>query len=122
MLAIDRADVDHLGQIARAGGSLQQRRQFLGEEEDGLDVYVHHLVPAGFREFVETGPPRGAGIVEQNIDLGRDSGHGGGKPLDLRHLAEIGRDGGAGRAKLGGEPFAVADLAAGDDDPGAVLD
>ena len=122
MLAIDRADVDHLGQIARAGGGLQQRRQFLGEEEDGFYVYVHHLVPAGFREFVETGPPRGAGVVEQDVHLGRDGGDGGGKPLDLRHLAEIGRDGGAGRAELGGKAFAVADLAAGDDNMRAILD
>ena len=57
-----------------AGRSCARRRaqrlgQRLGQEEQRLDVEVHHLVPAAFREFVELRAPCGAGIVDEDVEF-----------------------------------------------------
>src|SRR3546814_11876646 len=40
----------------------------LGQEEGGLDVDVHHLVPARLGETLERFAPRGAGIVDEDVE------------------------------------------------------
>src|SRR5262249_8572932 len=69
MDAIDRADVDNAGGIFGPTGLFQQRQKVPGQEEDPLDVGIHHFVPARFREFFERRSPCSAGIVDENIEL-----------------------------------------------------
>ena len=53
----------------RATPRLQQPVQRLRQEERRLDVEVHDLVPAAFREFLERHAPGGAGVVDQDVEL-----------------------------------------------------
>ena len=122
-LAIDRADVDHLGEIVRGGGRFQQLDEALRQEEDGFDVEVHHLVPAGLGKIIERRAPACAGVVEQHIDAALAGRHFGREALDLFHLGKIGgnRDAAAKLREFGGEPVTHRGVAGGDDDAGAVL-
>ena len=67
--AVDRGDVDDLGRPLVRGRGAQRLRQRLGQEEQRLDVEVHHLVPAALREFVELRAPCRAGIVDEDVEL-----------------------------------------------------
>ena len=47
----------------------QGRGKCLGQEEWRLNVEVHHLVPAAFRELVEIRAPGRPGIVDEDVEL-----------------------------------------------------
>ena len=121
--AVDGPDVDHPRRGPLGRRLAQQGQELLGQEEDALDVGVHHLVPAHLGEGLDGRAPGGAGVVHQDVELVLFRRQAGGKGLDAAHLREVGRQGDAGPAiglgqALGG---GVADvrLARGDVDLGA---
>src|SRR6266436_4215147 len=67
--AVDRGDVDDLGGLVGGRGGAQRFCQRLGQEEQRLDIEVHHLVPAALREFVELRAPGSTRIVDQDVEL-----------------------------------------------------
>ena len=63
--------------------------QLLGQEEQALDVEVHHLVPAGFGELVEIRAPGRPGIVDQHVEPALARSQFLSQALDLVHLRKI---------------------------------
>ena len=119
---VDGADVDHPGRDVR-GRLAQQGQELLGQEEDALDVGVHHLVPAHLGEGLDGRAPGGAGVVHQDVELVLLLRQPGGEGLDAAHLGQVGRQRDAGPAIGRSQSLSggVADigLARGDVDLGA---
>ena len=86
--AVDGSNVDHFRRPLGDGRRTQRLVQRLGQEEQRLDVEVHHLVPAAFGKLVEVGAPGRTRIVNEDIELGFALDDLGGQPL----AAGIGRD------------------------------
>ncbi len=102
--AVDRGDVDHLGQVV-GRGLPEHRRQRLRQEEGRLQVQVDHLVPAAFRKFVERRAPGGAGVVDQDVERALVLGVGLDQRLRAVERRHVGRQRDAvaeGRQLLGG--------------------
>ena len=86
----------------------------LCQKENGLDVEVHHLVPACFGEGLEGLAPGGACIVDQNINAGFMLSHCGGQRLATVDRRDVLWHGNTVGAQLLGDGFADIGFAAGD--------
>jgi hypothetical protein len=102
------------------GRRAQRFRQRLGQEEQRLDVEVHHLVPAAFGEFVELRAPGRAGIVDEDVELRLQLDDFGGELVAAFDGRDVDRQRDAFAVIGGGEffrgRFAGAGLARGDVD------
>ena len=131
--AEQRGDVDDAGGGAAVEGGF---REGLGQQEDGLEVDVHHVVPIGLGIIHAVGAADDAGVVDEDVeraergDLGGDV-RGGGKVhedglsgaargLDLRDglvtgAATGGEDMGAGLGQTHGDGLTDAGVGTGDE-------
>ncbi len=116
---VDRGDVDDLGRPLGGCCGLERPVQGLGQEERRLEVQVHHLVPAVLGEGVELGEPGGAGVVDQDVELGFVLRKGAGQGLAAFDGRDVLRQRDAARSELGGRCVAGGGLARRDVDLGA---
>jgi len=106
-----------------ARGGLERRMKRLGEKERRLEVEVHDFVPALFGKGIELGEPRGAGVVDENVELRLAHGQRRGERADALDRREVGRHGKAGAAlfrQFRRGLLALRRLAGGDIDPRAL--
>jgi hypothetical protein len=80
--------------VVVGGGGLQQRQERPGEEERRLEVEVEHLVPGRAGELLQRRAPRGAGVVDEDVDPLLGAAHLRGQPDALGLGGEVRRDAG----------------------------
>ena len=68
--AVDRADVDHARGSSALGRGAQRPQQRDRQVKDALDVGVRDLVPAAGGKLLERRAPRGAGVVDEDVERG----------------------------------------------------
>ncbi len=86
-------DVDHLAGHAVHRTLLQRLLgEGLGQEEDDLQVGVHHRVPIGLGELDAVGAADDAGVVDQDVDLAEGGDGLVDHALDRFDRAEVGLD------------------------------
>ena len=92
---VDRSDVDHPRRLVGGGSGLEQWQEPLREEEDTLDVGVHHLVPADLGELVDARSPRHPGVVDEHVEARFTTGEFAREQVDAVEFGEVGGDGNA---------------------------
>src|SRR5690554_5538886 len=75
-VALEAGDGGNVDDLARPSGDHEAAGHFLGQQEAGVHVQVHHLLPAGIAVLGRRLAPGGAGIVDQDVD-GAETGFGG---------------------------------------------
>ena len=90
--AVHGADVDDARRVAGRGGRLEEWRHELRDGEDPGQVQRQHAGPSGLGELVVGGAPVGAGVVDQDVQLGFEALEGLGQVLAVFKFVEIRRD------------------------------